>query len=99
MRATFDGGGGTVEPIRKRDMKALKIASLVIAAIVVVAALVLIVGIPSGFLTSGITERVERETGYRLNVAGSARIGLWPSLHVTMRDVTLERLKIGRAFV
>ena len=91
MRATFDGGGRAVEPIWKRDMKALKIASLAIAAIVVVAALLLIVGIPSSFLTSGIAERVERETGYRLNVAGSARIGLWPSLHVTMRDVTLER--------
>jgi AsmA protein len=91
MRVTFDGGGGTAEPIRKRDMKALKIASMGIAAVVVVTALLLIAGIPSGFLTSGITERVERETGYHLNVAGSTRIGLWPSLHITMSDVTLER--------
>jgi AsmA protein len=72
-------------------MKALKIASMVIGAIVVIAALLLIVGIPSGFLTSTIAERVERETGYHLTIAGSTRIGLWPSLHVTMRDVTLER--------
>jgi AsmA protein len=91
MRATFDGGGGAVEPIWKRDMKALKIAGMVTAAVVVVTALLLIVGIPSGFLTSGIAERVERETGYHLTVAGSARIGLWPSLHITMSDVTLER--------
>jgi AsmA protein len=73
-------------------MKALKIAGMVIAAIIVIAALLLIVGIPSGFLTSGITERVERETGYHLSVAGSTRIGLWPAFHVSMRDVTLERL-------
>ncbi|MGB9117551.1 MAG: AsmA family protein, partial [Bradyrhizobium sp.] len=71
-------------------MKALKIASAAIAAIIVVAALLLIVGIPSGFLTSAIQDRVERQTGYRLTIAGSTRIGLWPSLNVTMNDVTLE---------
>jgi AsmA protein len=73
-------------------MKGLKIAGIVMAAIVVIAALLLIVGIPSSFVTSTIAERVERETGYRLTIAGSTRIGLWPSLHVTMRDVALERL-------
>src|SRR5580704_3364666 len=72
-------------------MKALKTASMVIGAIVVIAALFLIVGIPPSFLTSSMTERVERETGYHLTVAGSTRIGLWPSFHVTLRDVTLER--------
>ena len=72
-------------------MKGLKIAGIVIAAIVVIAALLLIVGVPSGFLTSTIAERIERETGYRLTIAGSTRIGLWPSLNVSMRDVTIER--------
>jgi AsmA protein len=71
-------------------MKALRIVSAAIAAILVIAALLLIVGIPSGFLTSAIQERVERETGYRLTIAGSTRIGIWPSLNVTMNDVTLE---------
>src|SRR5882724_5971651 len=71
-------------------MRALKIASAAIAAIIVVAALLLIIGIPSGFLTSAIQERVERETGYRLSIAGSTKIGLWPSPNVTMNDVTLE---------
>ena len=80
-------------------MKALKIAGMVIAAIVVVAALLLVIGIPSGFLTSGITERVERETGYHLTVTGSTRIGLWPSFHVSMRDVTLERHVLGQVDV
>ncbi|MGO8908452.1 MAG: AsmA family protein [Bradyrhizobium sp.] len=71
-------------------MKALKIAGSAIAAIIVAAALLLIVGIPSGFLTSAIQDRVERQTGYRLTIAGSTRIGLWPSLNVTLNDVTLE---------
>ncbi|MGA8899351.1 AsmA family protein [Bradyrhizobium sp.] len=74
-------------------MRALKILSGIIAAIVVVAVLLLIIGIPSGFLTSTIQDRVERETGYRLTVAGSTRVGLWPSLNVTMRDVTLTAPK------
>src|ERR1700727_32895 len=73
-------------------MRALKILGGVIAAIVVIAALLLTIGIPSGFLTSAIADRVERETGYHLTVAGSTRVGLWPSLNVTMSDVTLERL-------
>lgn len=74
-------------------MKALKMAGSAVAAIIVIVALFLIVGIPSGFLTSTIKDRVERETGYRLTIAGSTRIGLWPSLNVTMNDVTLERPK------
>ena len=71
-------------------MRVLKIVSAAVAAILVVAALLLIIGIPSGFIASAIQDRVERETGYRLNIAGSTRIGLWPSLNVTMNDVTLE---------
>src|SRR3984885_3624613 len=73
------------------DMRALKIASAAVAAIVVMVALLLVVGIPSGFLTSAIQDRVERETGYRLTIAGSTKVGLWPSLNVTLHDVTLER--------
>ena len=71
-------------------MKALKIAGSAIAAIIVVAALLLIIGIPSGLLTSSIKDRVEHDTGYRLTIAGSTRIGLWPSLNVRMNEVTLE---------
>src|ERR1700694_1471400 len=71
-------------------MRALKIAGGAVAAIIVVLALLLVIGIPSGFLTSAIQARLERETGYRLTVAGSTRIGLWPSFNVTLNDVTLE---------
>jgi AsmA protein len=72
-------------------MKALKIAGAAAAAILVVAALLLIAGVPSGFLTSAIQDRVEQQTRYRLSIAGSTRIGLWPSLNVTIHDVTMER--------
>ena len=71
-------------------MRALKIAGGAVAAVIVVLALLLVVGIPSGFLTSAIQARVERETGYRLTIAGATRIGLWPSLNVTLNDVTLQ---------
>ena len=77
----------------KPDDRALdaEIAGAAIAAvIVVIALLLLIVGIPSSFMTSAIQERIERETGYKLAINGATRIGIWPSLNVTMKDVTLQ---------
>ena len=71
-------------------MKLLKFAVAAIAAVIVVAALLLIIGVPSDYLTSEIQARVERETGYRLTIAGSTKIGIWPSLNVTLNDVTLQ---------
>jgi AsmA protein len=77
-------------PVWNVDMRALKIAGAAIAAVIVAAAVLLIIGIPSGYLASEIQARVERETGYRLTIAGSTRIGVWPSLNVTLNDVTLQ---------
>ena len=57
-------------------MRALKIAGSAIAAVFAVLALLALVGIPSGFLTSAIQARVERDTGYRLAIAGATRIGV-----------------------
>src|SRR5262245_55295282 len=74
-------------------MRALKIASAAIAAVIVVTALLLIVGIRFGFMTSAIQERIERDTGYKLSINGSTRIGIWPSLNLTIKDVTLEEPK------
>jgi AsmA protein len=74
-------------------MRALKIVGAVIGAVVVVIALLLVVGVPSGFLTAQIQERVERETGYKLAINGGARIGLWPSLNITLNDVTVQHPK------
>jgi AsmA protein len=71
-------------------MKALKIAGAAIGAVVVVIVLLLVIGIPSGFLTAQIQERVERETGYKLAINGGAKIGLWPSFNITLNDVTLQ---------
>src|ERR1700761_5247140 len=78
---------------RDHDMRALKIIGVAVAAVIVIMALVMIIGIPSGFLTSTIKERVERETGYRLTIAGSTRVSLWPTLNVTMNELTLQEPK------
>ena len=85
-------------------MRALKIAGAAVAAVIVVLGLLLVIGIPSGFLSAEIQSRVERETGYRLTISAD-KIGLWPKLNVTLADVTLEnpkdpeasnRLTVGR---
>ena len=71
-------------------MRALKIASAAIAALIAVVALLLMIGIPSGFMTQAIQDRVERETGYRIVVSGATRLGIWPSLNVTLNDITVQ---------
>jgi AsmA protein len=71
-------------------MRALKIAGAAIAAVVVVIALLLMMGIPAGFMTQTIQDRVERETGYRIAVSGAARLGIWPALNVTLNDITVQ---------
>ncbi|SDT22407.1 AsmA family protein [Bradyrhizobium canariense] len=71
-------------------MRALKIAGAAVAALIVVAVLLLLIGVPSDFMTSAVQSRVERETGYRLTIAGTTKIGVWPSLNVTLNDVTLQ---------
>jgi AsmA protein len=86
-------------------MRALKIAGTAVAAVIAIVVLLAVIGIPSGFMTSAIQARVERDTGYRLTVSGATRIGVWPSLNVTVNDVTLQnpkdrdnsdRLTVGR---
>jgi len=71
-------------------MKALRIIGAAVAAIFVVLVLLLIVGVPSGFLTSAIQDRVERQTGYHLSIAGRAKLSLWPTLNVSLSDLTLQ---------
>ena len=77
-------------------MKALKFAGAAIVAVIAIVALVAAVGIPSSFVTSAITERVERETGYQLSINGGVRISLWPAVNLTLSDVVLQ---IGRSHV
>src|ERR1700743_2534401 len=71
-------------------MRAFKIAGGAVAALIVLVVVLLIVGIPSGFLTSEIQERVKHDTGYRLTISGATRIGIWPSLHVSVHDLVLQ---------
>lgn len=70
-------------------MRALKFAGAAVAAVIIVIALLLVVGVPSGFLTSAITSRVESATGYRLSIDGPTKISLWPTLNVRLNDLTL----------
>ncbi|HUO00562.1 MAG TPA: AsmA family protein, partial [Bradyrhizobium sp.] len=72
-------------------MRALKITAGIFAAVVVIAALLLLIGFPAGFMTSAIRSHVERETGLEVTIAGSTRIALWPSPNVTLDDVTLQQ--------
>ncbi len=71
-------------------MRALKIAGAVVGAIIVFVALITLVGLPSGFMTSALQSRVERDTGYRLTIAGSTRITLWPTLKMTLNELTVS---------
>jgi AsmA protein len=71
-------------------MKALKIAGAAVAAIIAILAVVLVIGIPSGFLTAAIQDRVEQQSGYRLTIAGSTKVSLWPTLNVSLSDLTLQ---------
>jgi len=71
-------------------MKALKIAGASVAGIILILAVVLVIGIPSGFLTSAIQNRVEQQSGYRLTVAGATKVSLWPTLNVSLSDLTLQ---------
>lgn len=70
-------------------MRAVKFAGTALAAVIIVIALLLVVGVPSGFLTSTIASRVESATGYRLSIDGTTKISLWPTLNVTLNDLTL----------
>ncbi|WP_342736747.1 AsmA family protein [Bradyrhizobium sp. B117] len=71
-------------------MRAVKFAGAAVAAVIIVIALLLVVGVPSGFLTSTITSRVESATGYRLSIDGTTKISVWPTLNVTLNDLTLQ---------
>lgn len=71
-------------------MRIVKFAGAALAAVIIVIALLLVVGVPSGFLTSTIAARVEGATGYRLSIDGTMKISLWPTLNVTLNELTLQ---------
>ncbi|TYL83169.1 AsmA family protein [Bradyrhizobium rifense] len=71
-------------------MRAVKFVGAALVAVIVVIALLLVIGIPSGFLTATIASRVEQASGYRLSIDGTTKISLWPTLNVTLNDLTLQ---------
>ncbi|MGO3932686.1 AsmA family protein [Rhodopseudomonas pseudopalustris] len=71
-------------------MKPTKIAGILIAVLIAAAALLLTIGIPSGAVTSAIQSRVERDTGYRIAIAGASKVSLFPGFAVTLNDVTVQ---------
>lgn len=76
-------------------MRALKITGAVVSGLIAIAIVLLVTGIPSGFITSLVQNRIERETGYRIAIAGKTAIDVWPSLGLTLHNVTLESPKDG----
>jgi AsmA protein len=71
-------------------MKALKILAAILGLLLVAIGVMLAVGIPGGFVTGIIEQRVETETGYQLDIDGGATIKLWPLTVVTLNDVSLH---------
>ncbi len=72
-------------------MKALKIIGAVLGLLIVAVGVTFAVGIPGGFITGTIEDRVEKETGYQLDINGGATIKLWPLTVVTLSDVVAVR--------
>jgi len=74
-------------------MRAVKFAGAAVVVVLiglgVLFGLLLVIGIPSGFLTSTIAARVESASGYRLSIDGSAKLSLWPTLNLTLNGLTL----------
>lgn len=71
-------------------MRVLKIAGVTVAAVIVVTVALLTIGIPTGFVTRAIQDRVEHTTGYRFAVSGASKLGIWPSLNLTLNDISVQ---------
>ena len=75
--------------------KATRIAALSAAVIIAAAVAALVTGIPVPFLANALAKRFESETGYRLLIAGHAKIRLLPSPVVTAGDISVVDGKDG----
>jgi AsmA protein len=69
--------------------RTMDIAAIVVGLMVVVGILALVIGAPVPFVANSIAKRFFAETGYRLQVAGRARVRLWPSPTVTLGNITV----------
>ncbi|UYO44291.1 AsmA family protein [Rhodopseudomonas palustris] len=71
-------------------MKPIRIAGAVAALLLVAATLLIAIGIPAGALTGAIQSRIERDTGYRVTIAGTGTVRLFPAVALTLHDVSAE---------
>lgn len=71
-------------------MRRLKISSAIVAVAIAAIVMLLAIGIPSGIVNTMIQARIERDTGYRVAVAGPTTVALWPTLTVTLREVSVS---------
>jgi AsmA protein len=69
-------------------MRFLKILGAGIAVVIVLIAIVLVVGIPGGLLTDVIQNRIERQTGYRLEIDETS-IHLRPNPTIALSGISL----------
>src|ERR1043166_3784223 len=78
-------------PLVKRAFatRAVGIAAISVAVVVVAGILALVIGAPVPFLANSIAKRFQAETGYRLQVTGRARVRLWPSPTVTLGNIAV----------
>ncbi|QLH73615.1 AsmA family protein [Rhodopseudomonas palustris] len=71
-------------------MKPIRIAGAIAALLLVAATLLIAIGIPAGALTGAIQSRIERDTGYRVTIAGTGTVRLFPAVALTLHDVSAE---------
>src|ERR1043166_4694132 len=78
-------------PLVKRAFatRAVGIAAISVAVVVVAGILALVIGAPVPFLANSIAKRFQAETGYRLQITGRARVRLWPSPTVTIGNIAV----------
>jgi AsmA protein len=70
-------------------MRFLKILGVSLAVMIALLAVVLVIGIPGGLLTDVIQNRVERQTGYRLEI-DSTSIHLRPNPTIALSSISLS---------
>jgi AsmA protein len=70
-------------------MKPLKIAALGFAAVLTLASLGLVFGVPAGFVAKRVQDQIEIRTGYRLRIDGDTKLAFRPSPTVTLTRVRL----------
>jgi AsmA protein len=87
----------SVRPLLARGSasRRARIAAVSAAVIIAAAMAALVTGIPVPFLANALTKRFESETGYRLLIAGHAKIRLLPSPVVTASDISVADGKGG----